>query len=83
MESFQKLVKTGQVEVLSETYYHSLSFLYSRQEFEKQVELHRKKIKKLFGVVPKVFRNTELIYSNEIAKVAEEMGFDAILAEGA
>lgn len=83
LESFQKLVKTGQVEVLSETYYHSLSFLYSKKEFKKQVLMHRKKVKELFGVTPKVFRNTELIYSNEVAQTAESMGFKGILAEGA
>ncbi len=83
LESFQKLVKTGQVEILSETYYHSLSFLYSKKEFKKQVLLHKKKIKELFGVTPKVFRNTELIYSNEVAQTAEAMGFKGILAEGA
>jgi alpha-amylase len=81
--SFQKLVDTGRTEVLSETYYHSLSFLYSKDEFRSQVELHKKKIKKLFGVTPKVFRNTELIYNNELANTVEEMGYKAILAEGA
>ncbi|OGZ04944.1 MAG: alpha-amylase [Candidatus Lloydbacteria bacterium RIFCSPHIGHO2_01_FULL_49_22] len=81
--SFQKLVKTGRVEILDETYYHSLSFLYSKDEFVRQVELHRAKVKKLFGVTPKVFRNTELIYNNELAKYVEEMGYKAILAEGA
>lgn len=83
LESFQKLVDTGRVEVLSETYYHSLSFLYSKDEFRSQVELHKKKIKKLFGVTPKVFRNTELIYNNELANVVESMGYKGILAEGA
>jgi len=84
LESFQRLVDTGRVEILSETYYHSLSFLYSREEFESQVYLHAKKIKKVFGVSkPKVFRNTELIYSNEIAKQVEKLGYAGILAEGA
>lgn len=82
LKSFQKLVDTGRVEILSETYYHSLSFLYSKEEFCQQVIKHRKKIKKLFGVVPKVFRNTELIYNNDVAREAEKMGFDAILTEG-
>jgi len=82
LKSFQALVATGQVELLSETYYHSLAFLYSMEEFLFQVEQHRKAIKRLFGVTPKVFRNTELIYSDAIALLAEEMGYDAILAEG-
>ena len=80
--SFQELVKTGQVEVLSETYYHSLSFLYSREEFKKQVERHKKKIKKIFNVTPKVFRNTELVYNNDLAWEVEQMGYKGILAEG-
>ncbi len=83
LDSFQKLVSTGQVELLSETYYHSLSFLYSKKEFKRQVNLHKKKIKELFGVTPKIFRNTELIFSNEVAQAAESMGFKGILAEGA
>lgn len=83
LESFQGLVKTGQVEVLDETYYHSLSFLYSKDEFRSQVKLHRAKIKSLFGVAPQVFRNTELIYNNELAVEIEKMGYKGILAEGA
>ena len=83
IESFKKLVDTGRVEILSETFYHSLSFLYSRDEFQSQVKLHAKKIKELFGVTPTAFRNTELIYNNELANVIESMGYKAILAEGA
>ncbi len=83
LASFQKLADTGRAEILSETYYHSLSFLYSKDEFRRQVELHKKKVKKLFGVTPNVFRNTELIYNNELANVVESMGYKAILAEGA
>jgi len=82
LESFQKLVATGRVEILDETYYHSLAFLYSKDEFKHQVQLHRDKVKKLFGVTPTSFRNTELIYNNELAKAVEEMGYKAILAEG-
>lgn len=82
LESFKDLVKTGQVELLTETYYHSLAFLESKTEFEKQVTKHRQKIKEVFGVTPKVLRNTELIYNNELAKLAEEMGFEVVLAEG-
>lgn len=82
LQSFQELVKTGQVEILAETYYHSLSFLYSPNEFEEQVKLHQKHLQQLFGVTPTVLRNTELIYNNALAKKAEEMGFNAVLAEG-
>lgn len=84
LESFQKLVDTKRVELLSETYYHSLSFLYSKDEFKSQVELHDKKLKDVFGVKkPKVFRNTELIYNNELAMEVEKIGYTGILAEGA
>jgi len=83
LDSFRRLVDTGRAELLSETYYHSLSFLYSREEFAEQVKLHRIKVHSLFGVTPKVFRNTELIFSNEVAQVAAELGYIGILAEGA
>jgi alpha-amylase len=83
LESFKKLAATGCVEFLSETYYHSLSYLYSKEEFKHQVEMHRKKIKELFGQEPIVFRNTELIFNNEIANYVEQLGYKAMLAEGA
>jgi alpha-amylase len=82
LDSFRKLVQTGRVEIVSETYYHSLAFFYSRSEFEHQVEIHRQKIRDLFGVETSVFRNTELAYNNELAKWADEHGFKGILAEG-
>jgi alpha-amylase len=67
LKSFRDLVKTGKVEILSETYYHSLSFFYSLGEFESQVELHKKTIGEIFNKVPSVFRNTELAYNNDLA----------------
>lgn len=82
LESFQRLVKTGNVEILDETYHHSLSFFYSDEEFIEQVKLHRKKIKEFFDCEPRIFRNTELAYNNELAALAEKMGYDGILAEG-
>lgn len=83
IESFQKLVKTGCVEFLSETYSHSLSSLYNKSVFEEQVKLHQQKIFELFGVHPEIFRNTEMIYSDEIGAHVAEMGFKAMLTEGA
>lgn len=84
LDSFKKLVDTGRVEIVSETYYHSLAFLYSRVEFESQVNMHTKKLKEVFGIKkPRVFRNTELIYNNELAQEVEKLGYDGILAEGA
>ena len=83
LASFKKLAKTGKVEFLAETYYHSLSSLKSIEEFVEQVSDHSDLIEKLFGQRPKVFRNTELIYSNELANIARLMGFEGILSEGA
>ena len=82
LKSFQDLVSTGRVEIISETYYHSLAFFYSRSEFEKQIEQHNEIIKRLFNQVPKVLRNTELAYNNELAKWAEDNGYEGIIAEG-
>lgn len=82
LDSFVTLAKTGCVEFLSETYYHSLSFLHSKKEFKRQVEKHRAAIQRYFGQTPKIFRNTELIYNNELAAFAESMGFKGVLCEG-
>ena len=83
IDSFKKLVDTGCVEILSETYYHSLAYLYSKKEFDEQVKMHKKKIKKLFNYKPNIFRNTELICSNDMVKYIEKKGYKGILAEGA
>jgi alpha-amylase len=83
IESFQRLADTGCVEFLSETYFHSLAFIFSPREFKEQVALHREKIQSLFGRQPVTFRHTELIYNNALAGLVEEMGYQAILAEGA
>lgn len=83
LDLFRELNETGCVEFLSETYYHSLSFLYSREEFREQVEKHRLLIKELFDQDPRVFRNTELIYNNDLAHFVSHMGYDGILSEGA
>ncbi len=83
LESFQALAATGCVEFVCETYYHSLAFLYSRSEFRDQVELQRRRLKETFDAEPTVFRNTELIYNNELAGAAAELGFLSVLCEGA
>lgn len=82
LQSFIDLSNTGCVEFLSETYSHSLSFIYSKTEFKRQVEKHARVIKKYFNQVPTVFRNTELIYNNELASFIEEMGYKGIVCEG-
>lgn len=83
LDSFRALVDTGCVELISETYAHSLAALYDTDEFRAQVALHDELIKRHFGVTPRVFRNTELIYRNDIARMVEDMGYEAILTEGA
>lgn len=82
LDSFRKLVDTGSVELFSETYYHSLAYLISEREFREQVRLHKKKIFETFGVRPRIFRNTEAMYSNDIASLVRRMGFRGIVAEG-
>jgi alpha-amylase len=82
LRSFQELVKTGQVEIVGETYHHSLAFFYSRAEFEMQVDMHKRKVQEVFGQTPKVFRNTELAYNNDLAYWADKAGYKGILAEG-
>ncbi len=82
LESFQELVATGRVEILGETYHHSLAFFYSLPEFEMQVNMHRQKIEDLFGKTPTTFRNTELSYNNDLAIWADKAGYKAILTEG-
>lgn len=76
------LVDRGQVEIVGETYYHSLAFFHNLDEFEDQVTMHAQKIEQLFGVKPKVFRNTELAYNDRLARWAEDQGYTGILAEG-
>ena len=82
LELFKKLYQSGCVEFIAESYYHSLAFLFSAEEFQQQVEKHKKTITEFFGENPVTFRNTELIYSNAIALEAKNMGFKNILAEG-
>jgi alpha-amylase len=84
LSTFDALAETGCVEFLAETYYHSLSFLYSHDEFKEQINKHVDTIEYFFGQRPRVFRNTELIYNNDLAGLIESMDcFDAIITEGA
>ena len=84
LDLFKDLVKTGNVELIGETYHHSLSSLFeNHEEFKEDIEKHRKVIKEIFGYKTEVFRNTELIYNNEIANTVKELGFKGIFTEGA
>ena len=83
LDSFKALAKTGQVEFIAETYYHSLASLNDTSEFERQVKKHSDRIEKLFGKKPTTFRNTELIYSDEIGARVAKLGFNTMITEGA
>lgn len=82
VESFKRLVGTGQVELLGETYFHSLAALYSPTEFERQVKKHEQKLLRIFGIKPTTFRNTELIYDDDIAQLIKKLGYKQTVAEG-
>jgi len=82
LESFKALAKTGCVEFLGETYYHSLASLNESQEFSEQVQLHSALIQREFGQRPRVFRNTELLYNDKVGSQVSALGFDGIFAEG-
>ncbi|MBR2586788.1 glycoside hydrolase family 57 protein [Candidatus Saccharibacteria bacterium] len=82
IERLKKMVKTGRVELVAETYYHSMSFFYDREEFEEQVRKQITTFERIFNVTPKVFRNTELAYNDEVGATVEKLGFNACLAEG-
>ncbi|MBQ0123702.1 MAG: glycoside hydrolase family 57 protein [Bacteroidales bacterium] len=83
IDSFKALADTGCVEFLSETSSHSLASLASEREFQKQVEEHASMMERLFGKKPVVFRNTELIYSDDIGEKVASMGYKVMLSEGA
>ena len=83
IESFQKLAKTGNVEIVAEPYAHSLAGLYNKDEFVRQIKLHSERMKRLFGVEPKTLGNTELVYSDDLGADVAELGFSAMLTEGA
>ncbi|MBA3647614.1 MAG: alpha-amylase [Chitinophagales bacterium] len=83
LESFQALVASGYVEILEETYYHSLSYIFSKNEFDRQVQMHHDKVKELFSAEPTIFRNTELIFNNDIADHIAGLGYRGMLCEGA
>ena len=83
LDSFRRLARTGCVEFLAETYSHSLASLSSKEDFMQQVALHTELMKKEFAVAPTAFRNTELIYSDEIGEMVARMGYKTMLTEGA
>jgi alpha-amylase len=82
IESFQRLVATGAVELLGETYYHSLASHYDPAEFREQVAMHTRLMQSLFGVTPRVFRNTELIYDDRLGREIAALGYRGMLSEG-
>ena len=82
ISQIREMVATGRVEILAETYYHSMSFFYDRSEFEEQVKKHYQKIVQTFDYKPQVFRNTELAYNDEVGRWCDEHGLAGVLAEG-
>lgn len=82
VESFRMLATTGSVEFLGETYYHSLAYLVSPEEFSEQVQMHSNKMDELFGVRPRVFCNTDLIYSDDIGRLVDALGFKGTFTDG-
>jgi len=79
----EELVSLKAVELLCQTYYHSLASLFrDLEEFKAQVEMHRKTIEERFGVKPITFENTELIYNDKIGRTVYDLGFKTIIAEG-
>lgn len=83
IKGFRQLADTGCVEFLAETYSHSLSSLGNQDEFIRQVKRHSETIERLFGKKPQTFRNSELIYSDEIGEMVTNMGFTTLMTEGA
>ena len=83
LERFRELAETGCVEFLAETYHHSLASLYSQDEFLYQLDAHAEVIEDLFGQAPRLFRNTELIYSNALADLlTQTRQYRGALVEG-
>lgn len=82
IEIIKKLIDENSCELVTETYYHSLSYLINEKEFIEQIKLHKRIIKEIFGVEPMVVENTEFIYDNKVAKIMENLGFKMILTEG-
>jgi alpha-amylase len=82
LDRLRALVRTGRVDLLAETYYHSLAFLLPPPELQLEVAQHREMLEKEFGVQPRVLRMTELAYSDDLARFAESEGFGGMLGEG-
>ncbi len=83
IDLLRRLADTRCVEFVAQPYAYSLSSLVDPEEFAEQVRRHCEKLKTLFGVTPKVFRNSELIYCDDLAPQLQELGFKGVLTEGA
>ncbi len=83
LETFKQLAHTSCVELLNQTYYHSISSLYpDKEEFIEQAKMHKQIIKDLLNYSPSIFENTELLFNNTIAKTVESIGYKGIYTEG-
>ena len=83
IDLLKKLADTGYVEFLAVPYAYSLASLTDPEEFAEQVRIHSNKLNTLFGVDPKVLRNTEMIYADDMAPAILAMGYKGVLTEGA
>lgn len=82
LDLYRAIHETGHMEPVGETYYHSLAAFYNTDEFKRQVNLHSNNLESVFGEKPKVFRNTELTYRNDVGQLVQELGFKAMFTEG-
>ena len=83
LEKLQHMAETGCVEFLAEPYSHGLSSLANEECFAADIKKQMAKVKEYFNQVPKVLRNSGLIYSDDIGMQAAQLGFKGMLTEGA
>lgn len=83
IELIQQLIDTGCCELLAEPYSHGLGSLANEASFKDEVRHLQAKVKNVFGQDTKIFRNSALIYTDEIGRIVHSMGFKGMLAEGA
>lgn len=81
IQIFKTLANTGNVEFLGGTYAYSVAGLYSKPEYKQQINQHKEQIEKHFGLTPRSFCDTELLYSDDIGEWIGELGFETVITE--
>lgn len=81
LRTFRILANTGNVEFVCQPYYNSLGTIDTSERFKYEVNLHRNKIKDLFGQETKVIGDTQLVYNHRLNDIAKEMGFSGIIGK--